>query len=60
MPEIFRDCTTCKNAILDMVWGEWKCKVYEHRIYDASEYEDCDSWVKKPKNYKKKGETCYD
>lgn len=26
-------CETCKNAIFDPVWGEYKCRVRHQRIY---------------------------
>lgn len=43
-------CKNCANAIFDEMWGERKCKVYEHRIYDVDKYIDCQSH--KPKNNK--------
>ena len=34
-------CKNCTNAIFDEVWGEYKCKVHEHRIRDVDKYLDC-------------------
>lgn len=28
------NCRECSNAIFDAVWGEIKCSVWQHRIYD--------------------------
>ena len=28
-------CTTCSNAIHDDHWGEYKCKLDQHRTYDS-------------------------
>ena len=33
---------TCKYAILDTVWGEYKCKKKQHRLYDLKECNDCE------------------
>lgn len=48
------DCTNCANAIFDETWGEHKCKVYEHRIYDVDKYVDCPGH--KAKNNKEENE----
>lgn len=31
----------CKYAILDTVWGEYKCAKKHHRIYDPKECVEC-------------------
>lgn len=36
-------CKNCANGIFDEQWGEYKCKVYKHRIYDVDKYLDCPS-----------------
>ena len=28
------NCMECANAIVDNLWGEVKCAVWQHRIYD--------------------------
>lgn len=35
------DCRNCGHRIFDEVWGEYKCKLHEHRIYDLDKYIDC-------------------
>lgn len=50
------DCRNCDNAIFDEVFGERKCKVYEHRIYDIDKYVDCEHH--KEKQEEKKNENC--
>ena len=34
-------CKNCANAIFDEVWGEYKCKVRNIRIYDVDEQITC-------------------
>ena len=29
-----KTCETCANAIFDDRWGEYKCKLEQHRTYD--------------------------
>lgn len=41
-----KNCKTCSNAIFDPHWGEYKCKILQHRIYKPEEVLNC-------KNYKK-------
>ena len=45
------DCKNCANAVFDEVWGEYKCSVRNHRIYDVDKYIDCENH--KPKEKKK-------
>lgn len=35
------NCKDCIHSIYDEVWGECKCKVHGHRIYNQKEYADC-------------------
>lgn len=28
------NCTTCKHAVFDEMWGEYKCKERHIRVYD--------------------------
>ena len=38
------NCMTCLNSVFDETWGEYKCKVYQHRIYDVEQYNLCDEY----------------
>lgn len=40
-------CKNCASYIFDEKWGEYKCKVYQHRIYDIDRYIDCRDHTKK-------------
>ena len=40
-------CKTCKFAIFDETWGEYKCSKYKHYIYNLEEYADCGSYKEK-------------
>ena len=40
-------CKNCTHAIFDEIWGEYKCKVYKHRIRDVDRYLGCESHEKK-------------
>ena len=48
------DCKNCANAIFDEVWGEYKCKKFEHRIRDVDKYVDCHGHTPKNKKEEKK------
>ena len=41
------DCTKCKHAKFDEIYGEIKCLKKEHRIYDPEEYTGCKDYVKR-------------
>lgn len=41
-------CETCKNAIFDHIWGEWKCKRLCHTIVEPQIHEDCEFYDKNP------------
>lgn len=30
-----KNCSTCENGIFDTIFGEYKCKVHKHIMYDA-------------------------
>lgn len=34
-------CSTCEHSVFDPLWGEWKCKVLQHRIYHPVATDDC-------------------
>ena len=31
-----RNCKTCSNARFDSTWGDYKCLVHQHKIYDPA------------------------
>jgi hypothetical protein len=47
------NCKDCVHSVFDEVWGEYKCKVHEHRIYNLVKQADCGFYKKDPN---KKGE----
>ena len=34
-------CPTCEHAVFDETYGEYKCKIREHTIYDLKESASC-------------------
>ena len=42
------NCKSCKNAIFDPNWGEYKCSVLTIRVY-GTEREDCIHYKRKSK-----------
>lgn len=40
-------CKNCVNRVFDERWGEYKCTVFEHRIYDIDRYIGCEHHKKK-------------
>ena len=34
-------CAECEHAILDEQWGEYKCKVVQHKIYEPNRKVAC-------------------
>lgn len=46
-----KNCTNCKYAIFDEIWGEYKCVVYEHTVEQPYDVEPCSEHEKGiPKN----------
>lgn len=46
-----KNCTNCKHAIFDEIWGEYKCTVYERTIEQPYDVEPCCKHIKGvPKN----------
>ena len=45
-------CSSCSNSIWCPTWAEWKCKVFEKRIYDYATMTSCGNYVKRDKNFK--------
>ena len=43
-----KKCRTCKNAIFDDVWGQYKCKRLAHNIDDADRYTTCKYYDQNP------------
>lgn len=40
-------CSTCEYAKLDELWGEYKCKKLQHKIYKPEESENCEHYKEK-------------
>lgn len=47
------NCTNCEHAVFDELWGEYKCKKREQRIYILLDSKECADYKKKPKEEKK-------
>ena len=41
------DCKTCVNSVFDPLWGEYKCKKREIRIYKPSKQIECADYKEK-------------
>ena len=41
-----KNCTNCKHAIFDEIWGEYTCTVYERTIEQPYDVEPCCKYVK--------------
>ena len=41
------NCKNCIYRVYDEQWGEYKCKIYNHRVRDAYKYVDCESHERK-------------
>lgn len=41
------NCANCKHAVFDEQWGEYKCKVFERRIYILLGSSECPKYEKK-------------
>ena len=39
-------CSTCEYAIFDELWGEYKCKIRQQRVYKPGKNIPCE-WYKK-------------
>ena len=37
-------CSVCEHAKFDQDWGEYKCKKFNHRIYDLEKVEECEGY----------------
>ena len=42
---IMANCVNCEHAIFDEHWGEYKCKIKKHVVYNY-EHVGCDSYKK--------------
>lgn len=45
-------CASCSNSIWCDVWAEWKCTVKKKRIYNHASLTECESYKKRPKDWK--------
>jgi hypothetical protein len=41
------NCTTCECSVFDELWGEYKCKFFDHRIYILLDTSECPEYTKK-------------
>jgi hypothetical protein len=51
-----RCCKDCAHAIFDEVFGEWKCKVVQHRIYEEGRLVACKDYIHKKKVFTEKAD----
>lgn len=42
-------CKTCGNVIFDEVFGEYKCKAHEVRLYNYDKVYECDEYKRNTK-----------
>lgn len=40
------NCKTCKNAIFDEIWADYKCKVKHRVIYNPNDMNHCIDYTK--------------
>lgn len=40
------NCKNCEHSVFDELWGEYKCKHFEHRIYILLDASECASYKK--------------
>lgn len=43
------NCIDCKHSVFDPMWGEYKCKKFERRIYILLSSSECCEYEKEPK-----------
>ena len=36
-----KNCKTCRYALLDETWGEYKCRKKQRKVYDPEEENNC-------------------
>lgn len=44
-----RCCKDCAHSIFDEQWGEFKCKIAQHVVYDADRIVACKDYINKKK-----------
>lgn len=44
------NCKTCAHSVFDELWGEYKCKFFEKRIYILLDSNECEHYQEKPKD----------
>ena len=42
-----QNCATCEHSVFDELWGEYKCKDRETRIYILLDSSECPKYTKK-------------
>lgn len=40
-------CGTCKYGKFDDIWGEWKCCLFSHKIYQLNANFNCSDYVRR-------------
>ena len=45
----FKSCKECAHSIFDEQWGEYKCKIAQHVVYNADRLVACKDYVYKKK-----------
>lgn len=46
-------CKTCSHSVFDSIWGEYKCTVYCHKIYEPEKTVTCEKYEKDKDKEKK-------
>jgi len=41
------NCITCKYAVFDEIWGEYKCTYFQHTVHNPNDIGDCLAYKKK-------------
>lgn len=47
------NCMDCIYSMFDDLWGEYKCKILQHRIYILLDSTECEFYLKGEKNENK-------
>lgn len=40
-------CKECEHSVYDEKWGEYKCELVQHRVYEPDRYVACRNYRKK-------------
>lgn len=53
-------CANCENSIRCETWAEWRCKVYEKRMYNHRSLTHCPAYKQRGKDFKEPKCQCED